>query len=327
MNVSERLLRDGILTEEKAKAIKAFDDAKPMSVHWELKTILYLGIMLLVSGISILVYKNIDTIGHQVILASIFAACLGCFYYAFKHKKPFTREEVTYESPLFDYVVLLACLLLGVFLGYLQYQYTVFGTYYGLATLIPTIVYFWAAYSFDHKGILSLGITGLAAWAGISVRPSDLLSENDLTETGILMAGLAVGITLAAFSYYSDKQNIKKHFGFSYNNFAANILFIVTLAALFDKDYKVVSFLFLLAVGFYYLKYAIREQSFFFLFLAVLYTYIGFTYVFFNFLAEIGNEFSFVLGFLFLAASCVGVVLFFVFYKRILKINSHDSLQ
>ncbi len=327
MRIAERLIKDGILSEEKAEAIKAFDVAKPMSVHWELKTILYLGIMLLVAGISVLVYKNIDTIGHQVILLSILAACLGCFYYGLKHKKPFTREEVKYESPLFDYVVLLGCLLLGVFLGYLQYQYEIFGTYYGLATLVPTIIYFWAAYVFDHKGILSLGITGLAAWAGISVRPSDLLSNNDFTETPVLMAGIAVGMLLAGFSYYSDKQYLKKHFGFSYNNFAANILFIVTLAALFDKDYKTVSFLFLLAVGFYYLKYAIREQSFLFLFLSVLYTYIGFTYVFFSLLAEIGNEFSFVLGFLFVAASCVGVVLFFVFYKRILKINKRDSLQ
>jgi len=321
MNIIHKLIQDGVLNEQEGAAVDAFEREKPMSIHWELKTILYLGILLLVSGIGILVYLNIDTIGHQAIIAAISVSAGFCFYYGFKHKLPYTTSQVTYESPLFDYVVLLGCLLLGVLIGYLQFQYSIFGLHYGLATMVPTLVYFAAAYVFDHKGILSLGITGFAAWAGISATPMHLLSENNFNDLDIILSAVGVGLILAGFSKFAEVKDIKKHFGFTYNNFAANILFIATLAALFDQEYKVISFIFLAGVCFYYLRYAIAQQSFLFLLLSVLYGYIGLTYAFFSVLINMANTFSFILGMFFVLASCAGIILFFIYYKRILKLK------
>lgn len=321
MNIIHKLIQDGVLNEQEGAAVDAFEREKPMSVHWELKTILYLGILLLVSGIGILVYLNIDTIGHQAIIAAISLSAGFCFYYGFKHKLPYTTSQVTYESPLFDYVVLLGCLLLGVLIGYLQFQYSIFGLHYGLATMVPTLIYFAAAYVFDHKGILSLGITGFAAWAGISATPMHLLSENNFNDLDIILSAVGVGLILAGFSKFAEVKDIKKHFGFTYNNFAANILFIATLAALFDQEYKVISFIFLAGVCFYYLRYAIAQQSFLFLLLSVLYGYIGLTYAFFSVLINMANTFSFILGMFFVLASCAGIILFFIYYKRILKLK------
>jgi len=51
---------------------------------------------------------------------------------------------------------------LASFIGYLQYQYSAFGTHYGMATLIPMLALFLIAYYFDHLGILSLAIANLA---------------------------------------------------------------------------------------------------------------------------------------------------------------------
>src|SRR4051812_9850109 len=130
MNVSNQLIKDGILAVEDVERISQFERDEAMSVHWELKTILYLGILLLISGVTIFVYQNIDTIGHTFVLAAIAAGCGACFYYGTKNRKPYSHEEVKHESPLFDYIVLLGCLLFGVFIGYLQFQYAVFGTHY-----------------------------------------------------------------------------------------------------------------------------------------------------------------------------------------------------
>lgn len=321
MNILQKLIQDGVLNEQDGASIQTFEREKPMSVHWELKSILYLGILLLVSGISILVYLNIDTIGHQAIIASIAAAVVYCFYYAFKHRLPFSNAQVTHSSPMFDYVVLLGCLLFGVFIGYLQYQYSIFGIHYGLATVAPTVLYFTAAYLFDHKGVLSLGITGLAAWVGISATPLQLLEQNDFDDLNIIFAAIGLGLVIAVFSKLADSKEIKKHFGFTYNNFAANMLFIATLAALFDKDFKIISFLFLAVLCFYFIRYAIAEQSFLFLLLSMLYGYIGLTYVFFSFLIDFSSDLSFILGMLFVLASCAGIILFFIYYKRILKLK------
>ncbi len=322
MNVTDQLVNDGILDQEQAVCINNFEREKPMSVHWELKIILYLGILLFMSGLGILVYINIDTIGHTAIIAAISIACALCFYYGFKHRKPYSNQEVKYDSPLFDYVILLGCLLFGVLIGYMQYQYNVFGLHYGIATLFPAALYLSMAYIFDHKGILSLGITGFAAWAGISVTPMHLLEYNDFSSIDIIWTSIGVGTILAGFSKYADMKEIKKHFGFTYNNFAANILFIALIAGLFDEGYMAIAYFLMIAgLVFYYFRYAVAEKSFLFLLLSVIYGYIALTYVFFSLLINIGNELSFMLGLFYIIASCAAIVLFFIYYKRILGIK------
>ncbi|MDQ6764326.1 MAG: hypothetical protein M3015_17115 [Bacteroidota bacterium] len=65
---------------------------------------------------------------------------------------------------MFDYILLFGCLSLLTFVGYLQFEYNVFGNKWGLATFIPMVVLFMAAYYFDHLGVLILAIVNLAAW-------------------------------------------------------------------------------------------------------------------------------------------------------------------
>src|ERR1051326_6663504 len=118
MNEAKQLYDDNLISEAQFSAINNYENSKPLSVHWELRTILYIGILLFTSGIGILIYLNIDTIGHQAVLAMIAAACAGCFYYGYKHRMPYSNSQVKHSSPLFDYVVLLGCLLFGIFTGY-----------------------------------------------------------------------------------------------------------------------------------------------------------------------------------------------------------------
>ncbi|HMC85145.1 MAG TPA: hypothetical protein VKI61_06445, partial [Chitinophagaceae bacterium] len=67
----QQLHREGLITDDSLQKVEAVEKARLFSLHWELKTLLYLGVTLLSGGLGILVYKNIDTIGHQVILAAI----------------------------------------------------------------------------------------------------------------------------------------------------------------------------------------------------------------------------------------------------------------
>ena len=91
--------------------------------------------------------------------------------------RPTDPEKVEQTAPYFDVVLLLGCLLFLALEGYLQYQYEVFGTSYGLAVIIPAVLFFFLAYRYDHQGVLSLAITALASWVGLSATPSKLLVE------------------------------------------------------------------------------------------------------------------------------------------------------
>jgi hypothetical protein len=323
-----RLIEDGILSREEISRIRKMEDERPFSLYWELRTILYLGVLLLTTGIGILVYKNIDTIGHQIILAVIAIACGGCFYYVFRNRKPYSHVQVKYESPYFDYIVLLGCLLLGIFMGYLQVQYQVAGIRWGIITFLPTVVYLYVAYMFDHKGVLSLGLAGLAATVGINVTPLELLTHNDFSSNRLMWAAIILGVFLKLWAEWSDRKNIKTHFSFIYNNFAANLLFVGCLSGLFMKTAELWFFFLLIGICVLFIMYAKQHQSFLFLLLSALYGYVGFTYTFFKFLTDINIEdiSLFSIGFMYVIVSCVGIVVFFMRYKKILK-PKDDSIQ
>jgi hypothetical protein len=316
-----QVYKDGHIDANQFAKIRAAESEQLFSIHWELRTILYLGILLLSSGIGILVYLNIDTIGHQAILASIAAAVAGCFYFAFKHKLPYQNEKVIHASPFFDYIVLLGCMLFALFIGYFQYQYAPFGEHYGILVFIPTVVAFYIAYRFDHKGVLSLGITGLAGTFGLSVSPRQLIEQNNFSDLSVVFTAFALGILLGTWAWYSDKKNIKRHFSFTYHNFSLNIMCIAALAALFDQDLKIISLLVLAGICIYFIRYAFKEKSYLFFLLSILYGYIGVTYFVFYLLSRIDhiNEGIFLLGMLYVIGSAIGVILLFLNLKKIVK--------
>lgn len=315
---AKQLLEEGIISEEECQQIELYEEQKLFSLHWELRTILYLGVLLFCSGIGILIYLNIDTIGHQAVLVLIGLLSLGSFYYGFKHKQAYSNDLVKNPSPFFDYITLLACLLLGIFIGYIQFQYGTFGHRYGIATLIPAVIFMYCAYIFDHKGLLSLGITGLAGTIGLSIAPMQLLNGYDLSAGPIVFSALILGLLLVLWAKFADQKQIKSHFSFTYHNFGINILFVACLSLLFNHPFKLLSFLLLLALCVYFITYAIRQQSFWFLLLSVLYGYIGLTYTVFSLLLHDSGDGIVFLGLVYLMASGAGVILFFTKYKKIL---------
>jgi hypothetical protein len=101
----EKLHDEGLLSDESFLKIKSTPSQKLLSVHWEIRTILYLGVLLLASGLGILVYKNIDTIGHQAVLIFIALLSFSGFYYCFKNKYPYTPKKTEAPNSFFDSVL------------------------------------------------------------------------------------------------------------------------------------------------------------------------------------------------------------------------------
>ena len=269
---------EGLLSDESFARVNAEREKPLFSVHWEVKTFLYLGVLLLTGGLGLLIYENIDTIGHQVVLMLIALICLGCFAYCFKIKLPFSTEKVQSPNTAFDYVLLLACTSFVIFVGYLQFEYKVFGLNYGLATLIPMLVLFFMAYYFDHLGILNMAIANLAIWMGVSVTPKQLLLNSDFDSETIIYTYLLLGVLLITAAYATQYFNFKKHFKFSYQHYGVHITFIILLAGYFHyynspvcAAWMLVLFLF----AFLIYKDAFKHKSFYFLLLVILYSYIA----------------------------------------------------
>jgi hypothetical protein len=133
----KKLHQEGLTREQSFERIGQEERYPLVSVYWDINTLLGVGVIALSTGLGILIYKNIDTIGHQVILALIAATSIICFTYCERKKSAYSRFKVASTGHLFDYLLLLGTLTMLTFTAYLQYQYQVFGTQYGLATFLP----------------------------------------------------------------------------------------------------------------------------------------------------------------------------------------------
>ena len=86
---------------------------KPLlfSVYWEIRLALYAGVLLFSTGAAILIYKNIDNIGHLVIITFIGLVAIVCWWYCLKNSQPFTFQKTIATSNLVNYLLMLAALL------------------------------------------------------------------------------------------------------------------------------------------------------------------------------------------------------------------------
>ena len=277
---SLRSLRERqLITDRQLALLEAIYEKRIFSLYYELRALLSVGVLLFSTGVGILVYVNIETIGHQIVILLLTILMGWCFWYSHNIRIPYAPVETPSPSPAYDYVVMLGCLLFTTIIGYLQYQYGVFGDRWEISALVSAIMFFALAYYFDHRGVLSLAITGLASWLGLTVSPVQLLKDGVFSEHELILSGLGLGATLVFSGAILDGRGIKRHFTFTYYHFGAHLLFISCLGGLM-LQYADMVYLPLLGVlvtvGVWYAK---REQSFLALLLAIIYGYIGLTYM------------------------------------------------
>ncbi|MCF0068957.1 DUF2157 domain-containing protein [Dyadobacter sp. CY261] len=317
-SILNSLINKGIISKKQADSMATFESERAFSIHWELRSILYFGILLFSSGAGILIYENIDTIGHQAIIAVIAGVTIGCFYYTYKNSLPYSHEQVENPNKLIDYVLLLGCSTFLGLEGYLQYQYNLFGTRYGLAVLIPTILFFLCAYRFDHRGALSMAITGLASWLGLTIAPLSVISDNDFSDGKLIIPAIALGSILTAVGWISEEQKVKKHFAFTYMLMGGNLACIAAQIGLISHAPKILYFLVGIGLCYFFIWRARHAQSLLFLLMGTVYGYCILTYVIFT---NLGPDAAFGLGIFYFLFSSVGVIYFLLNFKKFLGIK------
>lgn len=312
------LLEKNLITEEQFTQIQTYRNLNIFSLHNELKLFLYLSVLLFTGGIGILIYQNIDTIGHVAILSLLLIVTGICFYFCFKNASGFKKEEVLFPNPLYDYLVLTAVILSCTFVGYLQFQYKAFGSDYGLATLIPTIISFICAYYFDNKSVLTIAITGLAAYIGISVTPQDLVNNKFYDDESLSYSAIVLGGLLILYTIYSSRIKLKTHFNIICLTFALHIISIASINNLV-QDYWFFFAIILAGSTFYFYKISYELRAISLYVFMIVYAYIGINIVLFKIFEHIDFSDLWTLFVLLLPAYFVGSIVLFI--KLIKKFN------
>ncbi|MPR35703.1 DUF2157 domain-containing protein [Salmonirosea aquatica] len=313
----DELEQKELLTPAQRVVIGQYEKQKPVSLFIYLRTLLYLSISAFIGGIGVLIYENIDTVGHTILISILALVTVGCFVFVFRKGTPYRPEKVVQTTHYFDTVLLLGCLLFLTLEGYAQYQYELFGTRYGLAVIIPAIFFFYLAYRYDHQGVLSLAITALASWVGLTATPSELLVKNDFSDPAVIRASVIFGAIILTTARFLKQRGIKPHFTYTYVLLAGTLYLAACTGGMFTQDRLQLLFGVLLGIGCWdFFKNAQDENSLLLLLISVIFGYTGITYLLFN---NLLNEFMEFLASFYLLASAAGVVWFFVSYKKILK--------
>lgn len=283
----QALTKAGIIPPEQSEKINEFEQQKPFSLHWELRSLLYVGILLLSSGLGLLIYDNFDRIGHGALLAAIALGCAASFFFAWRNRPAWTPTQTRSQSTFGDYALLLGCLLFLTLEGYAQYAYNVFGDRYGLVTLLPALLFMPLAYRFDHRGVLGMALTALISWVGVTVRPLELYFKTNFFDQTTTLSAIALALLLIGGAWWLNRQRIKPHFTETHLTMAGNLLLVALLGGVFNFEGLRLWFaLGLAAACIAFDKYGRQERSYLFVLMGTVYGYIGITYLTFHYLPD-----------------------------------------
>lgn len=306
------LFKKGFVSEDQYKKLNLITSGQLVSVFYELRSLLYLGVMLFTAGMGILIYENIGDLGHIASIIVLSILTIVCFWYAFKHAVPYTHGPVKSPTPYYDYVLLMGSLLFISVQGYLQFQYGILDNALEYSTLLTAALFFFIAYRFDHLGILSLAITALASFWSISLSPQKWYSGNFFSDSDLHVIAIIFSVVVASLSLLLDWKGIKKHFTFTYLNFCTLIFFVANMVGLFDEGQYGI-YLLLIYGGCVFTYYMARwKKSFLFLLYAFIAAYIGTTFLLADTIFKDGIE----IWFFYSIASCGGFIYFVIKFKN-----------
>lgn len=214
----------GVISGEQHGLLRSLVRHERFSVYVEISALLYIGVLSTVAGLVWTFRDYVNNLGHAAIL-SIFAALVAAsMYYCFTRGGPYSNAEVEPPSLVFDYVLYFGCLTFSAMLAYLEVQMAVFR---GWEThlLLASIVFGGLAYRFDNRFVLSLALSTLAAYLGLTFELFDTIDTDRLR-----FYAMGYAVVVAAIGYGLFRQDIKRHFLDVYLHVGANAFLLATLS-------------------------------------------------------------------------------------------------
>jgi hypothetical protein len=266
----EQWKEQGILSPEQHALLAGLSRGEPFSLFLELNLLLYGGILAFVAGLGWTVSTRSQQLGDVLVLTILSVMLAACFWYCFSRAPAWSPVEVPSPSLVFDYVLYLGSLVWSVELAYLEKRFHLLSGQWDLYLLATAGLYFFLAYRFDNRFVLSLALSSLAGWFGLTI--SHWPSHQDATyRQYAIVYSLFVGGAGAILR----RRGLKPHFSGTYLNIAANVLFWALLSGVFNRQDYVVWFVALLAACAASLVWGLARREFSFVAYAAVYGYVG----------------------------------------------------
>lgn len=164
-----RLHRDRVLSADQAALFSRVARRELLSVSAELRILLYGGIVVGMAGVGLLVQQNFERVGPLAVAGALAVAAAGCLLWVHRHGSPFRWRESPSPHFAFEYLLLLAVLLVGADLAYVEAKFTPLGGAWPWHLFLVSMLAAVLAVRYDSAIVFSLALSTFAAWRGVSV--------------------------------------------------------------------------------------------------------------------------------------------------------------
>jgi len=221
----------GAISTEQQAHLASLSRREPLSLSLELNLLLYAGVLAFVAGLGWTISTWSQQLGDVLVLTILSIILTASFWYCFSRAPAWSAAETAAPTPIFDYVLYLGSLVWCVELAYLENRFHVLSGQLDLYLLATAGLFFFLAYRFDNRFVLSLALSTLAGWFGLTI--SHWPSHQDAAyRQYALLYCLLVGIAGTLL----QRRGLKPHFFGTYLNIVANVLFWALLSGVFNRQ-------------------------------------------------------------------------------------------
>lgn len=243
---------------------------EPFSLFLELTVLLYAGVLSFVAGLGWTVSTWSRQLGDVLVVTVLSSILIACLWYCFSRAPSWSSTEAASPSAIFDYVLYLGSLVWCIELAYLERRLHLLSGKWDLYLLATAALFFFFAYRFDNRFVLSLALSSLAGWFGLTISHWPSHQDGLYREYAILYC-----FVVGCGGIFLERRDWKRHFFGTYLNVATNVLFGALLSGAFgDRTYGGWLVALLLACG-ASVWWGVTRRQFAFVAYAAVYGYIG----------------------------------------------------
>ena len=270
----EQWREQGAISPEQHSHLASLCRREPFSLFLELNFLLYAGVLAFVAGLGWTVATWSQQLGDVLVLAVLSAILAACFWYCFSRAPVWSLAETPAPGAVFDYVLYLGSLVWCIELAYLENRFHLLSGQWDFYLLATAVFFFFLAYRFDNRFVLSLALSSLAGWFGLTISRWPSHQDAAYRQYALLYC-LLVGLG----GMLLKQRGVKVHFFGTYLNIVANVLFWALLSGVFEQQCYGTWFLALLLACGASLAWGLKRRQFAFVAYAAVYGYVGVSWI------------------------------------------------
>jgi hypothetical protein len=266
----ERWKDAGVISAEQRALLTGLARGEPRSVFLELNVLLYAGVLAFVAGLGWTVTTWSAQLGDLLILSVLSALFVVCFWYCFSRAPAWSPEQTPSPSLVFDYVLYLGSLTWTVELAYIENRFHLLSGQWDNYLLATAFLFFFLAHRFDNRFVLSIALSSLAGWFGLTISHWPSHQDSTYRQYAILYSLIVAGAGAVL-----KQRGLKPHFFGTWLNIAANVLFWAVLSGVFQRQGYAGWLLLLVVACGASLAWGLPRRQFSFVAYAAVYGYAG----------------------------------------------------